>query len=310
VVDYMAKSNKPYSDSGNNKASKKKKSLEYTTRIRVDRDRLNDYDSLDTSFLEGRLDKKVKNQKISKEKLYKEKRQSKINWDIVKSVFFLLVTLCVIIVIIVFVSHQGFSKKSVDEDSVVVEEKEKKEEKVIDDNYLFVGDFHTEKFDFEELDYHYVKEADDNYTTDDILEDIKNKVYLYNPSIIFIELGLVDLDEGKSVDEIIDNMENIIDSIKENRPYAKIYIESIYPINKDVADYDGDILDDGIDNELIIDLNKKIKSLSKEKEVKYFDVYSFISENDKLNDDYTDNGIYLNEDGYKRILKEIKRVVE
>ena len=57
VVDCMAKSSKPYND---NKTRKSKKELEQTTRIRIDKDRLNDYDSLDTSFLEGRLDKKSK----------------------------------------------------------------------------------------------------------------------------------------------------------------------------------------------------------------------------------------------------------
>ena len=306
----MAKSSKPYND---NKTRKSKKELEQTTRIRIDKDRLNDYDSLDTSFLEGRLDKKIKNSRVSREKFYKEKKPSKINWNLIKHFFYLLGILFVIIIIIVFlVKHNFFNSTQKDEkkEKIVVEEKEKEPEKIIDDNYLFIGDFYTEKFNFDELDYHYVKEADDHYTTDDILDDMKNKIYLYNPSVVFLQLGINDLDDGKSEDEVINNLERIIDGIKENRPYAKIYVESIYPINKNVDDFDDDILDDGIDNELISSLNKKIEGLVDEKGVNYLDVYSFISDNDELKEDYTENGIYLNEDGYRRILKEIKRVVE
>ncbi len=306
----MAKSSKPYND---NKARKSKKELEQTTRIRIDKDRLNDYDSLDTSFLEGRLDKKIKSSKVSKEKFYKEKKHSNINWDLIKHFFYLLGTLFVIVIIIVFLVKHNFFKsteKEKSEEKIVVEEKEKEPEKIIDDNYLFVGDFYTEKFSFDDVDYHYVKEADDHYTTDDILDDMKNKIYLYNPSIVFLQLGINDLNDGKSEDELIENLGKIIDGIKENRPYAKIYVESIYPINKNVDDFDDDILDDGIDNELISSLNKKIEGLVEEKDVNYLDVYSFISDNDELKEDYTENGIYLNEDGYRRILKEIKRVVE
>lgn len=307
----MAKSNKPYND---NKTKKSKKELEYTTRIRIDKDRLNDYDSLDTSFLEGRLDKKIKNSRVSREKFYKEKKPSKINWELVRSFFYLIGTLFVIVTIIVFLVRHDFFKGSTvnnEEVKVVNEEKTKKEEtKQIDDNYLFVGDFYTDKFNFDNLDYKYVKECGEDYTTDDILNDMKNKIYLYNPSIVFIQLGINDLDSGKSEDDIVDNISKIIDGIKENRPYAKIYIESLYPINKDVDDFDDDILDDEIDNELISSLNSKIKKITEEKKVNYLDIYSFISEDNKLSDKYSDNGIYLNEDGYMKILKEIKRVVE
>ncbi|MBQ6323990.1 MAG: hypothetical protein IJI22_04060 [Bacilli bacterium] len=304
----MAKSNKPYSD---NKSVKAKKEMEYTTRIRVDKNRLNDYDSLDTSFLEGRLDKKVKNSRVAKEKLYKEKKHLNINFDLIGRILLLLGTLFIILFLISVLIKHDFFKAPISqpkEDTKVIEKEEV--EKPLDDSYLFIGDFYTERFNFDDLDYHYVKECNSKYTTEDILGDIKNKIYLYNPSVVFIQLGINDLNNNKQEEEIIDNIGAIIDGIKDNRPYAKIYVESIYPINKDVDDYDDDILDDEIDNDLIISLNKEIKKLTEEKKVDYLDVFSFVSEEDKLNEEYTDNGIYLNDEGYKRILKEIKRVVE
>ena len=47
----------------------KTKNLETTTRIRIDSDRLNDIESLDTSFLEGRITSKKTNKIISDTKL-------------------------------------------------------------------------------------------------------------------------------------------------------------------------------------------------------------------------------------------------
>ena len=52
----------------------KTKKLENTVRIRIDEDRLNDSDSLDTSFLSGRV-----NTKAQKEKILRERKEHIIN---------------------------------------------------------------------------------------------------------------------------------------------------------------------------------------------------------------------------------------
>ena len=46
-----------------------KETLENTMKIRIDRERLEDSESLDTSFLEGRAHKRVQNNKTAKEKI-------------------------------------------------------------------------------------------------------------------------------------------------------------------------------------------------------------------------------------------------
>ena len=61
----------------------------------------------------------------------------------------------------------------------------------------------------------------------------EHKIYKYNPSKVFINLGYVDLVNDKSVNEIISNYEEIIKNIKLNRPYAEIYVISVFPINND-----------------------------------------------------------------------------
>ena len=285
----------------------KNKKLENTTRIRVDRERLNDSDSLDTSFLEGRL---RENSKV-KEKVLKDKRTMPIDFGMMKRIFFILGLLCVVVLsILVFVSYLEHPKKSVPKTKEGVKKVPKKE-KVLDDNYLFVGDFYTDAFDFEEfeLDYHYVKVSDSGYTTEDVLGHMKEYIYDYNPSILFIELGVNDLKDNRDMDDIIDSLEKIIDNVQTNRPYASIYIESLYPINDTIEDFDDDSLD-GVTNKEINKLNKKIVELTKKKEVHYINLYDELIENDKLKEDYTDNGIDLNKDGYKRVFKIIRGIVD
>ena len=102
---------------------------------------------------------------------------------------------------------------------------------------------------------------------------------------------------------------NIIDSVKTNRAYASIYIESLYPINDKIDDYDEDILDE-VSNKDIVSLNKKIEKLAKQEEVHYIDLYSELKEGDVLKEKYTDDGVHLNKDGYKRVFKVIRGIVD
>ena len=46
-----------------------------------------------------------------------------------------------------------------------------------------------------------------------------------------------------------------------------------------------------------------------EKEVKYLDLYSLLIEDDNLISDYTDNGVYLNDRGFKVVYDEINKIL-
>ena len=305
------RSRKPYSTPKRTTRSKKSdnKKLDVTTRIRVDEIRLNDSDSLDTSFLEGRVERQSrKDTKKVKENILKDNSDKIRKLKIIKRLFFTIaLVMCIILLIILlinFIKKIDFSKKSNTTNTDIVQKKETKD---IDDNFLFVGDFGTEEFNFDnfDLDYHYVKKTDKKLTTEKLNDDLNDYVYKYNPSVIFLQVGIIDLDEDKSIDEIIDNYGKIIDSIKENRSYAEIYIESIYPINRDFDDFDDDIIKSDIDNDDIKKLNSRLKKLADEKKVKYIDLFSALENKGKLDEIYTDNGYLLNDDGYKQVYKYI-----
>lgn len=288
--------------------STKNKELELTTRIRIDEERINDFETLDTSFLEGRMDRKVKNNSRVKEKILNNKKEPrKGGLKIVKIIFFLVIFVLLFILAVFLIKNNVQVEKEKKPEKVV--EKSEVKTKEIDDNYLFVGDFHTLDFSFDDFDYHFVKVSEEDLSVVRLLEDLNEKIYKYNPSKVFLQLGVVDLDEGKSLDDIINKYSEVIDNILENRPYAEIYVESVYPINKDLEEYDDKILNEKIENDDIVLLNKKIEEMCKEKKINYLNLFKILSKDGKLKDDYTDNGVKLNKEAYDVIEKEIEKIV-
>ena len=87
--------------------------LESTTRIRIDTDRINDVDSLDTSFLEGRIANKTNNNKKVKEKLLTERNQSIYQLGVIKKVLYTLSFFCLGIFLMIFLFNSNLlSSKS------------------------------------------------------------------------------------------------------------------------------------------------------------------------------------------------------
>ena len=261
----MAKEKKPYNVKTNSKKNttrrkrvdETKKQLESTTRIRIDKERLNDIDSLDTSFLEGRVDaqnkKKVLNSKAKKEKSF--------DFTILRNVIGVAILIVLLIlVVLALMNHSSDGNKKVRIKKVT----EEKIVEVVDDNYLFVGDFHTNELNFDELDYHYTKLVDDSCVTEDVLNGI-DTIYRYNPSIVFIELGINDLDSNTESVDTITNLSEIIDGIKE---------------------------------------------LCDDKKVEYIDVNKELLDDDKLNEEYTDDGLHLNDEGKEKVWNLLKKVVD
>ena len=182
---------------------------------------------------------------------------------------------------------------------------QEKEVKTMDYNYLFIGDYHTDGMEFDEFYKPYVKISNSDYTTNDILDDMRDYIYVYNPTDVFIELGNNDLTDESSISEVVNNLKKIVRGIQNNRSLANIYVESIYPINDKVEVFDGDL-----SIEFIKKANKEIEDMCKDLKVDYIDMYKELSEDDLLKEDYTDDGINLNNDGYKKVFKVINRYIE
>ena len=174
---------------------------------------------------------------------------------------------------------------------------------MISDNVVFLGDSITYQYPLDEFyeDTHVVNSGVNGNQTTDILDNMYERVYRYNPSKVILLIGTNDLTNNRSDEEILGNIKKIIIRIKENRPYAKIYVQSIYPINETMQK-EADVLEDHKTNKRISKINKKLKELCKEEKVTYIDTYStLLDENKELKRSYAEDGLHLTALGYIKV---------
>ena len=207
------------------KTTKKEKVDENTTRIRIDGDRINDAESLDVSFVDGNKSK------TNKAKILKEKKDHSFLYGILKTFVLFLIVAVLFVFAFMYARDNNLLEKVFHVKPQVRVEVKEKEIKAMDYNYLFIGDYHTHNMEFEDFYKPYVKVSNEDYTTNDILDDLRDYIYVYNPTHVFIELGVNDFKSDTSIDDVVSNLRSIIKGIQTNREMATIYVESLYPIN-------------------------------------------------------------------------------
>lgn len=169
------------------------------------------------------------------------------------------------------------------------------------ENYVFLGDSITYGYKVDEFfdKYYVVNSGINGNTTSDILNDLEKRVYQYNPTKVFLLIGINDLKKNVESKTIISNIDSIITSIKKNRPYTEIYLESIYPLGKtrDLKSFEH------IENNTIKEINKELELLCKKKAITYINVYDTLVEDEFINPDYTKDGVHLTDLGYYKVTK-------
>lgn len=176
----------------------------------------------------------------------------------------------------------------------------------IAENIVFLGDSITEIYDLDKYypDHNVVNSGISGNTTEDILDNMYERVYRYNPSKVFLLIGTNQI-EKDSTDKIADDITKIVKGIHEKRPNAKVYVESIYPVNKDITEVTGDR-----NNDKIIDTNKLIDNNSKKYNYRYIDVHSkLLDKEGRLKEEYTYDGLHISEKGFNKITKIINKYI-
>lgn len=188
----------------------------------------------------------------------------------------------------------------------------KKTSIVLDENIVFFGDSITSGYKIEEFypKNNVINSGTGGDTTENLLERM-NDVYKYNPSKVFILIGINDLNRGKSIDEILDNIQRIVNNIKTNRKYTNIYIESVYPINRNVFEDKDYSFNNDISNDTIKELNDRLSNLCKENSIQYVDVYNnLIDSEGNLKEDYTREGLHLTDLGYFKVTSSLSKYID
>lgn len=176
------------------------------------------------------------------------------------------------------------------------------------ENIVFLGDSITEIYPLEEIfgKVPIVKSGISGYRTKDILEQLRKMVYQYNPTKVILLIGTNDYLDDLSPDEVASNIKEIVQEIHKHRKNTEIYIESIYPINKNLKKE----MVANRDNEKIIETNNKIKDICQENNLTYIDMYNeLIDEDGNFNKKYTYDGLHPNTLGYARISQVLSKYI-
>ena len=176
------------------------------------------------------------------------------------------------------------------------------------DNFVFLGDSIIDWYPISEMydkAIPIINSGIAGYETHDILDRMDEMVYRYNPTKVFLLIGTNDLkykDNKDDEEEVAKNIEKIITQIKENRPKAKIYVQSIYPVNREMKNN----ASEERYNEEIKEVNKKVESYCKDNDITYINMYDLLKDdNDNFNETYTNDGLHPNTLGYITITKKL-----
>ena len=183
---------------------------------------------------------------------------------------------------------------------------------ILNPNYVFLGDSITALYD---LNKYYdglpvVNSGISGETTDDIVNNLQDRVYKYNPSKVIILIGINDIERKISKEKTIENITKIVTQIKDNKPNCEIYLESIYPVNNSNEEKINHSMVGIRTNEQVKSLNEDLVKLSKKEKINYIDLYDkLLDKNGNLKIEYTKEGLHMSDEGYEIITKYIKKYV-
>ena len=182
-----------------------------------------------------------------------------------------------------------------------------------DENIVFYGDSITSKYEIEHFfpNNKIINSGKSGDKSSDLLERLEDDVYKYNPSKVFILIGINDLNHKVDKDDILNNIQEIITKIKVNRKYAKLYIESVYPINQDFLKESRRGFNNDLTNDDIIEFNKEIKKIADNNNITYINVYNTLTDEDgNLKREYSKEGLHLNNIGYLNVSKVLEKYIK
>ena len=221
-----------------------------------------------------------------------------------------LLIVTIILVYLIITKNQELKKIKNDNNMSKIVEKTNDKEMVRtklnkNENVVIFGDSITEFYPVNDIydNYQIIGSGKSGYKTTDLLDNMEDLLYKYNPTKVIMLIGTNDILKDTSEEkqkETVDNIKKICNEIKKNRPKAKLYIESLYPIDENG---DKNMIGDRT-NEAIKNINKDLKEYCSSKKIRYIDMYDELTDEDgNFDDRYTNDGLHPNDLGYAKITK-------
>ncbi len=125
------------------------------------------------------------------------------------------------------------------------------------------------------------------------------------PAKLFLLIGVNDVSHDLTADSIAGMIERTVLHIRRESPATKVYLQSLLPINEDFGRYKrlaGKTA-------LIAEINVRLKAVAKRHKVRYVALFPhFVRKGtDVLRPELTNDGLHLNEEGYRIWVKRLKR---
>lgn len=126
----------------------------------------------------------------------------------------------------------------------------------------------------------------------------------YHPQKIFFECGANDLSHGWTVERVFQGITRVLATIRERSPKTELYVQSVLPLNEEVGTWK---YLKGKDD-LIIQLNNKLKEYCASHALTYIDLYTpLLGAHPKtMKAEYCRDGLHLTEKGYEVWAKTIR----
>jgi hypothetical protein len=169
----------------------------------------------------------------------------------------------------------------------------------VDSAIVFVGNSIIEQCECAEL-FQNPKVLNRGISHDNIVGVIKREeqIVKLKPELVFILIGINDLQEGLKVKEFKRDYNRMVNELKQKLPATGICLISILPSDDIIRK-----------NEDIINANLLIKEVSVKYDCKYIDLFDFFIKSNILNPAYTDDGLHLNGNGYLKLKESLQRFI-
>lgn len=123
------------------------------------------------------------------------------------------------------------------------------------------------------------------------------------PDKVFLLIGINDL-SYISPSETFELYNRIVNRIVAESPETRLYLQSVFPINRNVTKLT-------TTNEAVRQLNHSIESLAKRERLPYLNIHDLLlNDSGRLDEAFTSDGIHLNGHGYLVWMKAVRPYIE
>lgn len=148
-------------------------------------------------------------------------------------------------------------------------------------------------------------------TSEDALRRLDGSVLALDPMNLVILLGCNDIGKKIPIAQTIRNIEEIITRTRKKNPGIHIILQAVYPIREMGNSLPAKYLIGGRTCKKIRTLNKELKALAERQRVQFVDMTDLLAgEDGQLKQEYTMDGLHVNEQAYQKIANRLISVLE